>query len=90
MVAKLSRSSVYGWPASGFATPGCAGNQETIDNVAFPSVAPGTERVLGLAVPVAPVPADAIIVAAAPPPEGIAFAGVNTARLQVLSMEPKM
>ena len=96
MLAKLSRSSVYGRPARGFGTPGCAGNPETIDNVAFPSVAPGTERVpppLYAAVPgaaAARFPAEATIVAAVPPPEGIAFAGVRTARLQVCSMGAKV
>jgi hypothetical protein len=57
--------------------------------VALPRGAAGVERLaLPLAVPVGPVPADAIIVAASP--AGIVLLGARRARLQVCSSGAKV
>src|ERR1700722_20519445 len=86
MFWRLSRRRGEGWAASGLGEPGCGGNPETMERVALPRVAPGPERV--------PPPlagaAEATMVAAVPPPDGMALAGVRTARLQVCSMGAKV
>ncbi|HXS13356.1 MAG TPA: hypothetical protein VN734_11690 [Acidobacteriaceae bacterium] len=78
----LSRSSVYGCDASGFGTPGCAGNPEAMDSVALPSTCCGVDIVAGSAVCVD----DATIAPAVPPLEGIVLLAVSTSSSQLCSM----
>src|ERR1700678_4561829 len=97
IVAKPPPSSVYGFPARGFGTPACGGNPETIDSVAFPkgfcvddTPPPAAARDPPPPAAGAPTAFEATIVATVPPPEGIAFAGVSTARLQLCSIGAKV